>query len=214
MFICGFIKAQIITTYAGNGYDGFGNNGNPFYSGDGGPALQAQIAPLYLASDSKGNIYISQGSAYYTVRKIDAKTGILTTVAGNSHQGFSGDGGPATSARLNEPRGIAFDSHDNLYIADYWNNCIRRVDAVTGIINTIAGAGGQLNGYTGNGGPAKDALLFEPYAIAFDKNDNLFFTDFNNNCIRRIDAQTGIITKIAVANRLVTPDLVVMEGPL
>ncbi|WP_214070445.1 gliding motility-associated C-terminal domain-containing protein [Mucilaginibacter sp. dw_454] len=191
------VNAQVISTYAGNGYDGAGNNGNPNYNGDNGPAIQAQISPQYIAADSKGNIYISQGGAYYTVRKIDAKTGIITTVAGNTKMGYTGDGGPATSASLNEPRGIAFDSHDNLFIADYWNNCIRRVDAVSGIITTIAGNGNIINGYRGDGGPAKDALLFEPFAIAFDKADDLYFTDFNNNCIRRIDAGSGIITKVA-----------------
>ncbi|SDT66044.1 adhesin/invasin [Mucilaginibacter mallensis] len=189
--------SQTISTYAGNGLNGFGNNGIPTYSGDGGGALQAQINPQYLGVDSKNNIYISQGAAYYTVRKIDVKTGIITTVAGNATSGYSGDGGHATLAQLNEPRGIAFDSHDNLYIADYWNNCIRRVDAVSNIITTIAGNGAVLNGYTGNGGPAKDALLFEPWGIAFDKSDNLYFTDFNNNCIRKIDALTGVITKVA-----------------
>jgi len=189
--------AQTISTYAGNGYNGFGNNGNPYYSGDNGPAIQAQINPQYIATDSKGNIYISQGPAYYTVRKIDAKTGIITTVAGNTQKGYSGDGGPAILASLNEPRGIAFDSHDNLYIADYWNNCIRRVDAITGIITTIAGNGNVLNGYSGDGGLAKNALLFEPFDIAVDAADNLYFTDFNNNCIRRIDAKTSIITKVA-----------------
>jgi len=190
-------NAQTISTYAGNGFNGYGNNGNPYYSGDNGPAINAQINPEFIAADSKGNIYISQASAYYTVRKIDAKTGIITTVAGNTTRGYSGDGGPATSASLNEPRGIAFDSHDNLYIADYWNNCIRRVDVVTGIITTVAGNGNVLNGYSGDGGPAVDALLFEPFDIAFDGADNLYFTDANNNCIRRIDAKTGIITKVA-----------------
>lgn len=192
------VSAQVIFTYAGNGLNGFGyNNGIPAYIGDGGPALQAQIFPYRLAIDSKGNLYFTQASAFYTVRKIDRNTGVLSTVAGNATQGYSGDGGPATAAQLNEPRGIAFDSKDNLYIADYWNNCIRRVDAITGIITTIAGDGNRLNGYTGDGGLAKDALLFEPFEIAFDSSDNLYFTDFNNNCIRRIDAQTGIITKVA-----------------
>jgi gliding motility-associated-like protein len=197
LFIGNWAFCQTISTFAGNGYDGYGNNGIPTYSGDGGPALSAQMSPYNIAIDSKGNIYISQASAFYTVRKIDIKTNIITTVAGNGKAGYSGDNGPATSAALNEPRGIAFDSKDNLYIADYWNNCIRRVDNVTGIMTTIAGDGNKINGYTGNGGVAIDALLFEPQDITFDKNDNLYFTDFNNNCIRKIDAGTGIITKIA-----------------
>src|ERR1700679_1612773 len=91
-------NAQTISTCAGNGFNGYGNNGIPYYSGDNGPAINAQINPEFIAADSKGNIYISQASAYYTVRKIDAKTGIITTVAGNTTKGYSGDGGPATSA--------------------------------------------------------------------------------------------------------------------
>lgn len=197
IFIISTVQSQIISTYAGNGLNAYGSGVIPTYSGDGGLATQAQVDPLFLGKDSKGNIYISQASAYYVVRKIDHNTGIITTVAGNGTQGYSGDGGLATSAQLNEPRGIAFDSKDNLYIADYWSNCIRRVDASTGIITTIAGDGKKMNGYTGNNGPAKDALLFNPHHIAFDQSDNLYFTDFNNNCIRRIDAQTGIITKVA-----------------
>ncbi|PVD49490.1 hypothetical protein DC498_24800 [Terrimonas sp.] len=190
-------NAQVISTIAGNGLNGFGNNGIPTYSGDGGTALNAQLFPFRLAMDSKGNIYLAQASAFYTVRKIDHNTGVLNTVVGNATQGYSGDGGPAIAAQLNEPRGIAFDSKDNLYIADYWNNCIRRVDAVTGIITTVAGDGTKLNGYTGNGGPAKDALLSNPFELALDAADNLYFTDFSNNCIRRIDAVTGIITTVA-----------------
>lgn len=188
---------QIVTTIAGNGFNGFGNNGIPTYSGDGGPAVKAQINPGRIASDSKGNIYIAQNAAFYTVRRIDAQSGIITTVAGNGTKGYSGDGGPATSAQLNEPRGIAFDSFDNLYIADYWNNCIRKVDAANGIITTVAGNGNVLNGYSGDGGPADKALLFEPQDIALDKLNNLYIADFNNNCIRKVDAITGIITKIA-----------------
>ena len=188
--------AQTIETFAGNGFDGNGTNGGLLgYTGDGGNAKNAQIGPLWIAADSKGNIYFSQLG--YVIRKIDIKTGIISRFAGNDTRGYSGDGGLAINAQLNEPRGIVFDSKDNLYIADYWNNCIRRVDAITSVITTVAGNGTVLNGYTGSGGPAKDALLFEPQAVAVDANDNLYFTEFNNNCIRRIDAISGIISKVA-----------------
>lgn len=187
--------SQTIETFAGNGFNGWGNNGIPTYSGDGGLAKNAQMGPYRIAVDSKGNVYIAQ--AFYVVRKIDIKTGVISRYAGNATKGYSGDGGLAINAQLNEPRGIIFDSKDNLYIADYWNNCIRKVDAITGVITTIAGNGTVLNGYTGDGGKAKDALLFEPQDVAVDANDNLYFTDFNNNCIRRIDAITGVITKVA-----------------
>jgi hypothetical protein len=191
--------AQVISTYAGNGLNTYGNNVTPVYTPDGEPAVEAMLFAHRLGVDSKGNIYVAQNGQYFTVRKIDHTTGLISTVAGDTTTvtGYSGDGGPAIAAKFNEPRGIAFDSKDNLYIADYWNNCIRRVDAVTGIVTTIAGDGTVLNGYSGDGGLAKDALLFEPFEIAFDAADNLYFTDFNNNCIRRIDAVSGIITKVA-----------------
>ena len=132
--------SRIITTVAGNGVFGF--------SGDGGPAVEAslflQADPNFegsqLATDSAGNILFPD-SRNNRIRKIDRGSGIITTVAGNGQQGFSGDGGPATSASLNQPRGVTVDSAGNLFIADTSNTRIRKVDVRTGVISTIAGGG-------------------------------------------------------------------------
>ena len=176
----------VITTIAGTGSDGD--------AGDGGPATAATIGnPLGAATDGAGNIYfadIEDG----VVRKIDAASGLISTVAGTGQQGYSGDGGPATAALLARPVGIAFDSVGNLYIVDQQEQVVRKVD-VEGVITTFAGNGQQ--GYDGDGGPANQATLSFPEALATDAAGNLFIADSNNNVIRRVDAMTGIITTFA-----------------
>lgn len=180
------INSGIISTYAGNGV--FGS------TGDGGNATQASFAPGGLAQDSAGNIFILD-SLFNVVRKVD-KAGIITTVAGISNQsGFNGDGSLATNAMLNSPLGIAVDSVGNLYIADTINSRVRKVDAKTGVITTVAGNGNF--GFSGDGGQATQATLFLPYAVATDKNNNLFIIDAANFRIRRVDAKTGVITTVA-----------------
>jgi sugar lactone lactonase YvrE len=165
------------------------------YSGDGGPATKAQISyPAGITVDKKGNVYFSDfGNA--VIRKINAVTGIITTVAGNGLSGFTGDGGPATSAKLLEPSGIAVDAAGNLYIADEGNNRIRRVSASTGTITTVCGNG--TAGYTGDGSLASSAELNAPQDIFVDAANNLFITDLNNNVIRKIDGTTGKINTVA-----------------
>lgn len=176
----------IITTVAGNGSAGSG--------GDGGPATSASLqdGPNGVAVDSSGNLYIAD-TANELIRRVDAKTGIITTVAGNGTYGFSGDGGPATSAALNYPTNVALDESGNLYIADAYNHRIRRV-ASDGIITTVAGDGTQ--GYNGDGGPAKSANLAYPYGVGVDGNGDLYVADTANHRIRRVDAG-GIITTVA-----------------
>jgi sugar lactone lactonase YvrE len=111
------------------------------FSGDGGPARDAQLeAPAAVAFDSKGSLYIADHNNV-RIRRVDAKTGVITTFAGNGKRGFSGDGGPALDGGLNAPAGLAVDADDNLYIADAGNHRIRRVDAATGMITTVAGSG-------------------------------------------------------------------------
>ena len=185
----------IITTVAGTGtalIPGFPN-------GDGGPATSAGLSGSnWLAVDSSGNIFISvwmgAGSSN-TIRRVDAATGIITTVAGTGTPGFSGDDGPATSAQLQGAKGLVLDSSGNLFIADHDNNRIRRVDATTGIITTVAGNG--TAGYSGDGGPATSATLNGPGFVALDSSRNLFISDLGNHRIRRVDAKTGIITTVA-----------------
>ena len=173
-----------ITTIAGTGEQGFG--------GDGGPAIQAQLdAPSGVAVDEAGNLYIADWSNA-RIRKVDG-TGTITTIAGTGEQGFGGDGGPAVQAHLNSPTGVGVDGTGNLYIADQYNNRIRRVDS-TGTITTIAGTG-EL-GFGGDGGPAIQAELGDPTGVAVDGAGNLYIADQYNNRIRRVDS-TGTITTIA-----------------
>ncbi|MFI5112212.1 MAG: choice-of-anchor D domain-containing protein [Terriglobales bacterium] len=162
----------IITTVAGNGTGG--------YSGDGGPAISAELYPQGVAVDSAGNLYI--GDSNNLIRKVDA-SGVITTVAGNGTPGYSGDNGPATSAQLYDPYGVAVDSAGNLYIADQRNQRIRKVDA-SGTITTVAGDGTE--GYGGDNGPATSAELDYPHGVAVDSAGNLYIADAFNNRIRKV----------------------------
>jgi len=174
----------IITTIAGNGT-----------GGDGGLAANASLSlPRGLAMDTGGNLFIvDQGNQ--RIRKIAAGTGIITTVAGNGTAGFSGDGGLATGGMLNSPRFIALDTYGNLFVADTGNHRVRRIDAGTGIITTVAGNG--TAGFSGDGGAAASASFYRPYGLAFDASGNLYVTDSFNNRIRKIAAGTGIVTTVA-----------------
>ncbi len=183
----------IITTIAGNGTKG--------YSGDGGPATAAEFDEVNaIALDSAFNLYISDGW-YSLIRKVTVSTGIITTVVGNGHWGFSGDGGTATAAELYTPEGVYIDKrHNDMYIADEQNNRIRKVDMVTWIITTVVGNGFGAplsGGFSGDGGPATDAELYLPGAAKTDFSGNLYIPDALNNRIRKVEAISGIITTIA-----------------
>jgi sugar lactone lactonase YvrE len=147
-----------------------------------------------MVIDSQDNLYVSS-VACHCVRKINSVTGEATVVAGNGSEGFSGDNGPAIRARLNNPLGIAIDSDNNIFIADANNNRIRRVDAATGIITTVAGT--DEGGFSGDGGLATSAQLLTPVGIAVDTSGNLIIADSDNNRIRRIDGETKTISTIA-----------------
>jgi len=175
----------IITTAAGNGIVG--------YSGDGGPATSATLGnPSLISVDAAGNLFIAD-SGNHRVRRVDATTGIITTVAGNGILGYFGDGGLATAASVAGPQGVAVDAAGNLFIADSGNHRVRRVDATTGIITTVAGDG--MGGYSGDGGPATAAKLRSPAGSAVDAAGNLFIA--GGDRVRRVDATTGIITTVA-----------------
>src|SRR6266699_5548734 len=181
------VTTGTIETVAGNGLAGFG--------GDGGPATDASLnEPIGIAVGPGGDLFIADHTNF-RIRRVEAATGTITTVAGDGSQGFTGDGGPATSARLNYPFGIAVDSSGTLFIADTQNFRIRRVDAGTGIINTVAGDGVQ--GFSGDGGPAINASLGGPTGVAVDPSGNLIIVDPWFNRIRRVDATTGVISTIA-----------------
>jgi len=172
----------IITTFAGNGTTSAGPNG------DGGPASDAILGgPTGITIDKLGNIYFGDGGS--RVRKISID-GIITTVAGNGNYGFSGDGGPATSAMIDDPWGIAVDNEGNLYIADETNNRIRKVSN-SGVISTYAGNG--FYAYMGDGGSATAAEL-GPRDLVVDNFGNLFFSDFSSNTIRQINSRGYIYT--------------------
>ena len=179
------ISGGVITTVAGNGTQGF--------SGDNGPAINAELnlynfQPSAVAVDSAGNLYIAD-AGNDRVRKVT--NGTITTVAGNGTQGFSGDNGPATSAQLNQPKGVAVDATGNLYIADEANQRIRKV--ASGVINTVAGNG--TAGFSGDNGPAVSAKLSGPTGGVVDASGNLYFADLGNGRIRKI--ANGVITTVA-----------------
>jgi uncharacterized protein (TIGR03437 family) len=172
----------IITSVAGTGTSG--------YSGDGGPATNAQIrGSAGLAADNAGNVFLA-ATFENRVRKV-SPAGIITNFAGNGTQGYSGDGGPATSAQLNYPSILGVDRTGNLYISD--NGRIRRITPA-GTITTIAGNG--TSGYSGDDGPAISAQFNGPLGIALDSNGNLFVSDSRNHRIRKI-APNGIVTTFA-----------------
>jgi streptogramin lyase len=233
-----------IHTMAGTGKKG--------YTGDGGPALEATFnLPHEIRFDKDGNYYLAD-MANHAIRKVDGKTGIITTFAGTGTAGYSGDGGPANKAQLKQPHSIQFDLAGDLYICDIGNNVIRKVDMKTGNISTFAGtgkpgptpdgspitgtplkgprsmdfdpqgnlwlatregnqvfkfdlkankihhiAGNGQKGFTGNGGPAKEATLFGPKGIALDAEGNAWLADTESHTVRMVEAKTGKLLLMA-----------------
>jgi uncharacterized protein (TIGR03437 family) len=178
--------AGVIATVAGNGSPGF--------AGDGGPASSAALlCPAGVTVDSSGNLYIADGGNN-RIRKVSA-SGIITTVAGNGSQGFAGDGGTATLARLNGAGSVAVDASGNLFVADTGDNPIRKISS-SGIITTVAG-GGNPPDRPGNGGPAISASLSYPGSVAVDLAGNLFIADSNHQQVRKVSAANGVITAVA-----------------
>jgi DNA-binding beta-propeller fold protein YncE len=234
-----------IVTVAGSGEKGF--------AGDGGPALAAKLnEPYEVRFDRVGNICWVE-RLNHLIRKLDVKSGTISTLAGNGTSGFSGDGGPATKAQLSEPHSLSFDRDGNLYIADVRNHRVRKVDMKSGIITTLIGNGkreptpdgakldaatpvagpraldfgadGTLwlalreghavhrldlirgtihhvagigqKGFTGDGGPAKSAALNGPKGIAVGPKGNVYVVDTENHVIRVIDPKSGTIALVA-----------------
>ena len=233
-----------ISTVVGTGKRG--------YTGDEGPAAQATLnLPHELRFDAAGNLFIADTSNH-AIRRVDAKTGIITTFAGNRRRGYSGDGDPAGEASFNSPHSLQFSPDGNLHVCDVSNHVIRRIDMGTGVITTIAGtgrpgptpdgsplkgtplhsprsmdfdregnlwlatregnqvfkldlAGGTIHlvagtgkpGFTGNGGPAREATLSGPKGIALDPSGNAWLADTESHTVRMVDAQSGTIELIA-----------------
>jgi sugar lactone lactonase YvrE len=176
-----------VTTVAGTGVAG--------YSGDGGMAMSARLnGPASVAVDGSGNIFIADTNNC-CIRKVDA-AGTITTVAGTGVAGYTGDNGPATSARLRNPYGVKVNA-SNIYIADYDNNCVRKVNT-SGIITTAAGiCDRNVSTYSGDNGPATSARLNGPVDIYLDAAGNIFIADLANNRVRKVDAATQIISTFA-----------------
>ncbi|MGP8215928.1 MAG: T9SS type A sorting domain-containing protein [Bacteroidia bacterium] len=190
MLLSSLISAQDLYTIAGTCTQG--------YSGDGGPATAATFwSPAGVAVDNSGNIYIADN--YYNVIRKVTISGIISTIAGNGYfnneGGYSGDGGPATAAELSRPTGLAIDAKGNIYIADTYNDRIRKV-SIAGIITTVAGGGNGGQGYGGDGGPATSAILYYPSDVKIDASGNIFIADAGNDVIRKVN-KSGIISTVA-----------------
>ncbi|MFN0108050.1 MAG: hypothetical protein ACKVZH_04285 [Blastocatellia bacterium] len=181
--------------------------GQAGYSGDAGQAAKAQLNnPFGVIVGADGAIYFCD-TMNHVVRRIDRK-GLITTVAGSGKKGYSGDGGAATKAEMNEPYEIRFDRGGNLFIVERMNHVVRRVDRRTQIITTIAGTG-QL-GFSGDGGVATKATMNQPHSIQFGQfgnKDDLFICDILNHRIRKVDMKTGVISTFAgTGEKKPTPD--------
>ena len=180
-------RNSVITTAVGAGKKG--------YSGDGGPALDAALnEPYEVRFDKQGNLFVVE-RLNHTVRRVDAKTRIITTVAGSGKAGFSGDGGAATNAALNQPHSIQFDERGDLYICDILNHRIRKVDMKTGVITTFAGTGEQRP--TPDGAKIAGTPLNGPRAIDFDRRGDMWLALREGNAVYRLDMKAGTIHHVA-----------------
>jgi sugar lactone lactonase YvrE len=188
-----WVSAGNVNTFAGNGTAGYAGDGSAVNS-----TTTELNNPDGVVKDSNGNTYISDTNNC-VVRMVNT-AGTISTIAGGTNNtpngcGYSGDGGPATSAHLSSPVGLAVDASNNLYIADLQNNVIREVAASTGIITTVAGTG--IYGYSGDGGPATNADMRSPYGVAVDHAGDIFIADTGNCRIREVNALTQTIQTVA-----------------
>jgi streptogramin lyase len=175
-----------LTTFAGTGEAG--------HTGDGGPAIEAKIDEIYaIQVDVNGDVYILQ-RFNPSIRKIDAASGIITTVAGDATVGYGGDGGSATKAQMREPNDCVLDGKGGLLIADVQDQRIRRLDIAAGVISTFAGTGEKE--HTGDGGLASESGIFGARAVCVDGRGNTYVCEREGNTLRRI-ASDGIITTVA-----------------
>jgi sugar lactone lactonase YvrE len=181
------LQTKAIGTIAGNGQRG--------YAGDGSPALSASLnMPHEICFDESGNLYIVERDSH-AVRKVDAATGIISTVAGTGEPGFSGDGGPANLAQLRQPHSIAFDAHGDLLICDIGNHRIRRLETASGIISTYAGTGAPEP--TPDGAPLDGTPLNGPRTMVFGTDGSMYLALREGNAIYRIDPATRRIEHLA-----------------
>jgi sugar lactone lactonase YvrE len=194
LYVADTSNHRVLRLDAATGFTTFvAGMGIPGYGGDGGPATAALLkSPSGLALDRAGGLYIADQNNH-RVRRVDP-TGRITTVAGTGIASFGGDGGPATAAHLWLPESVTVDASGSLYIADYFNARVRRVDSRTGIIATVAGNGTPA--HNGEDLPATRAGL-DPHGIALDAMGNLYIADRANERVRRLDAAAGTIRTVA-----------------
>jgi trimeric autotransporter adhesin len=177
-------SAGIILTLCGDG--------SYAYAGDGGVATASKVSgPHGLAVNGAGDLYVAD-MGNNRIRKIDHTTGVITTVAGNGASTYAGDGGPASAAQF-QPFDVKFDAAGNMYICDWTNNRIRKINTHD-TISTVVGTG--VAGYLGDGGQATAAQIHFAYRSAFDAAGNMFFIDGSNNCVRKVNMTTGIISTV------------------
>ena len=177
----------IIQTVLGNGSEG--------WDGDGGTALEAACQSPYACEfDPRGNMVVCMGR-HHRIRRVDAETGIITLVAGTGDAGYTGDGGHALDAKINQPYGLAIDVIGDMYFSQRFDPAVRKIDGRTGIMSTVAGTGEF--GYSGDGGPGYEAMLREPNDLHLDGRGGLLIADIQDQRIRRLDLETGIITTFA-----------------
>ena len=186
------LATKRVTTIAGNGQKA--------YKGDGGPAVEASLsAPHELLFDAKGDLYIAERDNH-VIRKVDMKTGIISTAAGTGMRGFAGDGGPGAQAQLNQPHSIALDRDGSILICDIGNHRIRRLHLDTGIIETYAGTGETKE--TPEGAPVKGTPVTGPRTIVRAANGDLYLALREGNAILRIDARTQTFHRVAGTGEL------------
>jgi DNA-binding beta-propeller fold protein YncE len=182
-----FASERSLETVAGTGH--------PENNGDSGPAATINVGlPFGVEIGPDRALYITEIQNHRVLR-LDLGTKTISTIAGNGRRGYSGDGGLATGAAMNEPYEIRFGSRGDIYVVEMQNHIVRRIDAKTRVISTVAGSGSP--GDTGDGGPATKARLKQPHSIALDRHDNLYIADIGNHRIRRVDAKTQVIESIA-----------------
>ena len=181
----------------------FAGDGVPGSSGDGGPATEARLyMPHDICVDRYGNVFVAQIGDYgttnleNTIRRIDHETGTITRVVGSGRAGLGGDGGPALDADLTITCGVAVDEAGNVYACGKSHNNVRRIDALTGTIETFAGDPRNRAGFRGDGGPALEALFSGPEHLAFDSAGSLYISDNDNNRVRKVDESTGTVTTV------------------
>jgi DNA-binding beta-propeller fold protein YncE len=200
---CAIVCGRTDVCFAAPAIEIVAGTGAPENNGDAGPASSTNISqPFGVQIGPDRALYITE-VGHHRVRRLDLETRRLTTVAGCGRRGYSGDGGAAVEAEMNEPYEVRFDRDGNLYVVEMKNHVVRRIDKKTNKITTVAGVGRQ--GFGGDGGPAVDALLSQPHSIALDSQGAIYVADIGNHRIRRIDPKTGIIDSIAGNSKRTAP---------